>query len=154
MTSDGGMEEEILDIWQVMEGWKKRYSTYDKWWRDGRRDTRHMTSDGGMEEEILDIWQVMEGWKKRYSTYDKWWREGKETRLDPTYDKSSHLYLQVHLNKLECRGKFIYFSNSTQIVKLVYLTFFIFIYLYSCCSPYKLVCHYKICLLFFPWFLY
>ncbi len=29
-------------------------------------------------------------------------------------------YIQVHLNKLECRGKFIYFSNLTQIVKLVY----------------------------------
>ncbi len=29
-------------------------------------------------------------------------------------------HLQVHLNKLECRGKLIYFSNSTQIVKLVY----------------------------------
>ncbi len=28
--------------------------------------------------------------------------------------------LQVHLNKLECHGKLIYFSNSTQIVKLVY----------------------------------
>ncbi len=28
--------------------------------------------------------------------------------------------LQVLLNKLECHGKFIYFSNSTQIVKLVY----------------------------------
>ncbi len=28
-------------------------------------------------------------------------------------------YLQVHLNKLECRGKVIYFSNSNQIVKLV-----------------------------------
>ncbi len=27
--------------------------------------------------------------------------------------------IQVHLNKLECRGK-VYFSNSTQIVKLVY----------------------------------
>ncbi len=26
--------------------------------------------------------------------------------------------LQEHLNKLECCGKFIYFSNSTQIVKL------------------------------------
>ncbi len=30
-------------------------------------------------------------------------------------------WMQVHLNKLECCGKkFIYFSNSTQIVKLVY----------------------------------
>ncbi len=28
--------------------------------------------------------------------------------------------VQVHLNKLECRGKVHYFSNSTQIVKLVY----------------------------------
>ncbi len=28
------------------------------------------------------------------------------------------LYIQVHLNKLECRGKV--FSNSTQIVKLMY----------------------------------
>ncbi len=28
--------------------------------------------------------------------------------------------IQVHLNKLECRGKVHYFSNSTQIVKLVY----------------------------------
>ncbi len=27
--------------------------------------------------------------------------------------------IQVHLNKLECE-KFIYFSNSTQIVKLMY----------------------------------
>ncbi len=27
--------------------------------------------------------------------------------------------IQVHLNKLECRGK-VNFSNSTQIVKLVY----------------------------------
>ncbi len=30
------------------------------------------------------------------------------------------IYIQVHLNKLECRGKVHYFSNSTQIVKLVY----------------------------------
>ncbi len=30
------------------------------------------------------------------------------------------MYVQVHLNKLECLEKFIYFSNSTQIVKLVY----------------------------------
>ncbi len=32
-----------------------------------------------------------------------------------------HDQLQVHLTKLECLGKvyFIYFSNSTQIVKLV-----------------------------------
>ncbi len=30
------------------------------------------------------------------------------------------IYIQVHLNKLVCRGKLIYFSNSTQIVKLVY----------------------------------
>ncbi len=39
------------------------------------------------------------------------------------------VYTQVHLNKLECHGKvsvsfifksLIYFSNSTQIVKLVY----------------------------------
>ncbi len=28
-------------------------------------------------------------------------------------------HIQVHLNKLECVEKFIYFSNSTQIVKLV-----------------------------------
>ncbi len=30
-----------------------------------------------------------------------------------------YIYIQVHLNKLECRGK-VNFSNSTQIVKLVY----------------------------------
>ncbi len=30
-------------------------------------------------------------------------------------------HLQVHLNKLNVVEKFIYFSNSTQIVKLVYL---------------------------------
>ncbi len=29
-------------------------------------------------------------------------------------------YIQVHLNKLESRGKVHLFSNSTQIVKLVY----------------------------------
>ncbi len=28
--------------------------------------------------------------------------------------------LQVHLNKLDVMEKFIYFSNSTKIVKLVY----------------------------------
>ncbi len=33
---------------------------------------------------------------------------------------SNMIYIQVHLNKLECRGKLIYFSNSTQIVKLMY----------------------------------
>ncbi len=31
----------------------------------------------------------------------------------------THIYIQVHLNKLECRGK-VHFSNSTQIVKLMY----------------------------------
>ncbi len=36
-------------------------------------------------------------------------------QINPVY----HLYLQVHLNKLKCRGK-VNFSNSTQIVKLVY----------------------------------
>ncbi len=30
------------------------------------------------------------------------------------------LYIQAHLNKLDVVEKFIYFSNSTQIVKLVY----------------------------------
>ncbi len=32
------------------------------------------------------------------------------------------LHKQVHLNKLECPGK-VYFSNSTQIVKLVFNKF-------------------------------
>ncbi len=31
----------------------------------------------------------------------------------------THTHTQVHLNKLECRGK-VNFSNSTQIVELVY----------------------------------
>ncbi len=30
------------------------------------------------------------------------------------------LHIQVHLNELECREKVIFFSNSTQIVKLEY----------------------------------
>ncbi len=45
--------------------------------------------------------------KTRNIRYIKW-KSGQEV-----------LDIQVHLNKLECRGK-VYFSNSTQILKLVY----------------------------------
>ncbi len=41
-----------------------------------------------------------------------------EIYLNDTYRIS--LSIQVHLNKLDVVEKFIYFSNSTQIVKLVY----------------------------------
>ncbi len=40
-----------------------------------------------------------------------------------TTSSSAPLYLQVRLNKLECRGKLVYFSNSTQIVLKLKLGF-------------------------------
>ncbi len=39
--------------------------------------------------------------------------------VDKTYNNVI-MYIQVHLNKWNVLEKFIYFSNSTQIVKLVY----------------------------------
>ncbi len=40
-----------------------------------------------------------------------------ENHPKPSADENGHI--EVHLNKLECRGK-VHFGNSTQIVKLVY----------------------------------
>ncbi len=43
----------------------------------------------------------------------------REPYSSPVWIEQELEQIQVHLNKLECHGK-VHFSNSTQIVKLVY----------------------------------